>query len=225
MRALPGGTAFRMAGGIKKTPQPGDANMTAGILPKDLERRVHMKYTTERKEEQGQILYYKPYPTEMRRQLSPLSIALRIILVVVLIAATIIFACRAEDVYAKGWILCKDYVLIRIAPSRGAQECGQLDPGDEIEIDGETADGFAHIVSPCDGWVWAGNITFAQVEKIDDVMTVVAKKQVACRRWIDGPQIDGNKWAKNGTEVKVFYMSEEWAVTSRGYIKSEWLEV
>jgi len=184
-----------------------------------------MKYNTEKKEEQGQIHFYAPYPEEMRKKLSPFSIALRIILVVVMLAAVIIVASRAEDVYAKGWILCKDYVLIRTTPSRSASECGQLDPGDEIEIDGETADGFAHIVSPCDGWVWAGNITFAQVEKIDDTMVVVARKQVACRRWIDGPQIEDNKWAKNGTEVKVFYMSEEWAVTSRGYIRSEWLEV
>ena len=118
-----------------------------------------------------------------------------------------------------------DYVMIRATPSRNAAEAGQLDPGDEVETDGKKENGFAHIVSPCDGWVWAGNITYAEVEKVNDTMVVVAKRQVACRRWIDGPQIKGREWAKNGTEVKVFYMSEEWAVASRGYIQSEWLEV
>ena len=57
---------------------------------------------------------------------------------------------------------------------------------------------------------------------------VTAKNRVACRRWVDGPQAEINgkpSWLVNGSEVKIFYMSEEWACTSRGYIKSEWLEV
>ena len=183
------------------------------------------KYSTQRTEGQGQILCYVPYQGPRKPKLSKFSIILRCILVALMIAAVAIVASQAEEVYAKGWILCKNYVIIRTTPSRNATPAGQLDPGDEIEIDGETDSGFAHIVSPCDGWVWAGNITFAKVEKVNDIMVVVARKQVACRRWIDGPQISGREWAQNGTEVKVFYMSDEWAVTSRGYIQSEWLEV
>ena len=188
---------------------------------------THQKdYTTQGKSEQGQILCYRPYPPEMmKKKMHPVSIVLRVILILVMIMAVIVITARAEEVYAKGWILCKDYVMIRTTPSRNAEPAGQLDPGDEVEIEGETADGFAHIVSPCDGWVWAGNITFSRVEEIRGTMVVVARKQVACRRWIDGPQIDGRRWAKNGAEVMVYYMSEEWAVTNRGYIQSEWLEV
>ena len=56
----------------------------------------------------------------------------------------------------------------------------------------------------------------------------VAKSRVACRRWVNGPQIEDNgrpRWLVNGSNVSVFYIAEGWAVTSRGYIQSEWLEV
>ena len=53
----------------------------------------------------------------------------------------------------------------------------------------------------------------------------VAKKQVACRRWIGGPQVEGHPWIRNGETCQVFVMADGWAVTSRGYIKSEWLEL
>ena len=51
----------------------------------------------------------------------------------------------------------------------------------------------------------------------------VAKKRVACRKWIGGPQTS-MPWLKNGSDVDVFYMADGWAITSRGYIQSEWLE-
>ena len=132
---------------------------------------------------------------------------------------------HAETVYATGYILCKDYLLIREWASRKAPEIGQLDPGDSIEIDGKTKDGFAHIVSPMDGWVWAGNIVFSPVEEIGRSAYVTAKKRLAARRWVDGPQVEGRPWLISGSEVTVYWMSDEWAVTSRGYLRSEWLEV
>jgi hypothetical protein len=153
---------------------------------------------------------------------------LTLILVVLICLASYIVGTElnrvhAETVYAKQYILCKDYVIIRNWPSRSATEAGQLDPCDEIEIDGKTKNGFAHIVSPTDGWVWAGNIVGSQPEKTDCLAFVTAK--LACRRWVDGPQIESRPWLYCGSEIRVFYISDEWAVTSRGYVKSEWLEV
>ena len=52
----------------------------------------------------------------------------------------------------------------------------------------------------------------------------VAPTRVACRRWMNGPRTQ-NPWLMNNSLVQVFYMTEEWAVTSRGFIRSEWLEV
>ena len=155
-------------------------------------------------------------------------LALILVLVIALASYTVateINRAHAETVTTNAWILCKDYVMIRMWPSKRATEVGQLDPCDEIEIDGKTKDGFAHIVEPVDGWVWAGNIVFSEPEQIGSLAFVTAKNRLACRRWVDGPQVESRPWVINGSEVRVFYMCDEWAVTSRGYVRSEWLEV
>ena len=185
-----------------------------------------MNYNTNEDNSKGPVFMYRPYPPEKRKtKLNKFQITLRVILAAVIIAAVIIFACRAEDVYAKGWIICEDYVQIRQWASRNATSIGQLDPGDEIEIDGKTESGWAHIVSPCDGWVWAGYITFSEPQKIDAPGVVTAKKRVAARRWCDGPNVDSKPWLISGSEVRIYWMCDDWALTNRGYVKSEWLEV
>ena len=161
---------------------------------------------------------------------SPFTKALAVILAALLLfasytVATEINRAHAETVFATQYILCKNYVLVRMWPSRKATEVGQLDPCDEIQIDGKTDSGFAHIVSPCDGWVWAGNIVSSPVEKVDRPAYVTAKKRLACRKWVDGPQVDEKPWMITGSECRVYYMDSEWAVTSRGYVKVEYLEV
>ena len=159
----------------------------------------------------------------------PITKALTIILAVVVLFAvyslqTEWLNAKAERTVTEAWILCSDYINIRMWPSKKATSVGQLDPCDEIEVDGRTKDGFAHIVSPVDGWVHAGYITFSKPEAIGETYSVCAKKRVACRRWIDGPKVDRRPWLINGSEVQVLFMSDDWAVTSRGYVKSEWLE-
>ena len=161
---------------------------------------------------------------------SPLTKALLIVLAAVLFFAAYTVAdeinrAHAETVFADGWILCKSYVVIRMWPSRNATDIGQLDPCDRIEIDGKTKDGYAHIVSPCDGWVHAGYITFSQPQQVNATGIVTAKKRVAARRWCDGPQVAEKPWLITGSEVKIYWMSDDWALTNRGYVKAEYLEV
>jgi hypothetical protein len=178
------------------------------------------------KNESGQILYYRPYPAEAyKKKKSVFSIVLRCIFAIVLILALIVTVGRSEEFNGQRWIICKDYVMIRAWPSRSATEAGQLDPGDEVEIDKQKKKGFAHIVDPVDGWVWAGNLTESPPVEINAYGFVIARKRVACRRWVNGPQIKSNPWAQTGTMIWVFWMSEDWAVTSRGYIQSKWLEI
>lgn len=161
------------------------------------------------------------------------SIAKKIVIIAICIAvglasyniASRINDAHAETVTATGYIMCKSYVMIRMWPSRKAQEIGQLDPCDTVEIDGRTKDGYAHIVAPCDGWVWAGYITFSEPKKIDAPGVVTAKKRVAARRWCDGPNVDSKPWLISGSEVRIYWMCDDWALTNRGYVKSEWLEV
>ena len=160
---------------------------------------------------------------------SPFTKALVLILAAVLLFASYTIAteinrAHAETVYATGYILCKDYVIIRQWASRHATEIGQLDPCDEVEVDGRTKDGFAHIVAPMDGWVWAGNIVFSPVEEVNRPAYVTAKKRVACRKWCDGPTVDERPYLITGSEVKIYWLSQDWAITHRGFVKTEWLE-
>ncbi|MBQ1777932.1 MAG: SH3 domain-containing protein, partial [Acidaminococcaceae bacterium] len=113
---------------------------------------------------------------------SPLTKVLVLILAAVLLfasytVATEIDRAHAEEITTQGYILCKSYVVIRQWASKRATEIGQLDPAEPIEIDGKTKDGYAHIVAPCDGWVWAGYITFSEPQKIDAPGVVTAKKR------------------------------------------------
>lgn len=125
------------------------------------------------------------------------------------------------------WVMCKSYVNVRMNPSKGSAEIGRLDAGDEFETDGTVRDGFIRVcgVGEGEGWVFAGYTVDEQPVKTDERYVCVANSRVACRRWAEGPQIKGKAgWLYNGTDVKVYYRTSEWALTSRGYIASEWLE-
>lgn len=177
------------------------------------------------KERSPLVMHHKNYTTYR-----PLTKALSLILVAVALFAgyaigTEINRVHAESVYATEYILCRTYTNIRMWPSRSATEIGRLDPGDTVEIDGRTKDGWAHIVAPCDGWVHAGYLSASEPRKVDQTGVVVARNRVAARRWIDGPQVDEKPWLINGSEVTIYWMSDDWACTSRGFIQSEWLEV
>ena len=153
---------------------------------------------------------------------------------IIILAAVLLFAsytvateidrAHAEEITTPGYILCKSYVLIRMSPSRKAPEIGQLDPAEPIVIDGKTRAGFAHIVEPCDGWVWAGYITFSEPKQVNTTATVTAPKRVYCRKWCDGPTVDERPYLITGSEVKVYWLSQDWAITNRGFVKTEWLE-
>lgn len=56
-----------------------------------------------------------------------------------------------------------------------------------------------------------------------DTYVCVAKNRVACRKWMNGPKT-ATPWLRNGSTVQVFFIAGDWAITSRGYIRSEWLE-
>lgn len=157
---------------------------------------------------------------------------LAVLLIIALIIAAI-FAVRAEtdDQLVTCWAMCKpgSRVTIRRNPDKDSAETGYLECGDDFRTDAESRNGWIRCYGAGEGgWVYQGYVVTEPVEKIGEQYVCVAKRQVACRRWMGGPQIvvNGKKqWLKNGENVDVFCMSDGWAVTSRGYIKAEWLEV
>ena len=188
-----------------------------------------MNYNMEGKKIEGQICGYRPYPAESRKKIHPVSIALRVILVAVIIAAVVILACRAEDTTITCWALCQpgDHVNLRIDPKKDSESVGWLECGDSFQTDGDNRNGWIHVLDAgdCDCWIYCGYVVTEQPEEINENYVVVARDKLACRRWVNGPQIESRKWLKNGTNVQVFYIAEGWAVTNLGYMQTEWLEV
>ena len=136
----------------------------------------------------------------------------------------------AEERTVKVWILCKpgSRVIVRRTPEKNAQEVGSLEACDWFMTDAKSANGYIRafgIGEYGEGWVYCGNVVTEEPVAVFERYCCVAKKRAALRRWVDGPQVAGSPWLVNGSTVEVFYTAEGWACTSRGYIKSEWLEV
>jgi hypothetical protein len=133
------------------------------------------------------------------------------------------------------WVLCQpgDHVNLRIDARRDSKSVGWLECGDEFETDGTSRNGWIRVLDAgeCACWIYSGYVVTdepVRIEEGEQNYVCVARERVACRRWVDGPQIRINgrlSWLKNGSDVSVFYIAGDWAVTSRGYIRAEWLEV
>ena len=141
------------------------------------------------------------------------------------------FGMAAEKTFVC-WTLCQPggQVNLRMEPTKESKSVGWLECGDSFETDGESRNGWFRVLNrgECECWIYCGSVVTQEPEPIGENYVCVAKNRVACRRWVDGPQIEDNgrpRWLVNGSNVSVFYIAEGWAVTSRGYIMTEWLEV
>ena len=134
----------------------------------------------------------------------------------------------ADIVYA----LCKpgDIVHVREFPTSKASQAGFLDCGDPVETDWEIKKdnhggewlrvyGFEG-----DAWVSAKYLSPSPVTVPTEECHayVCSIGRVAVRRAPNGKR---TKWAYNGDEFRVLAMTDEWILTTRGYIKSEFVEV
>lgn len=152
-----------------------------------------------------------------------------LLLVVAVIGFAVGSCCKGEDQLATCWVMCKpgSRVSVRLEPSKKSPEIGFLECGDSFQTDGESIDGWISClgVGETNGWIYCGYVCTEKPEIIGERYVCVAKKQVACRKWIGGPKIEAKSWLKNGQNVYVFCIGDGWAVTSRGYVRSDWIEV
>ena len=137
--------------------------------------------------------------------------------------------CRAaEEKQIRCWVMCRpgSQVNVRRTPERSAEAVGYLEVGDWFMTDAKSRNGFIRcygIGEYGEGWIYCGYVVTEEPEAVFGTHVCTATKRVACRKWIGGDQ-ESLPWLKNGSTVQVFYMADGWAVTSRGYIRSEWLE-
>jgi hypothetical protein len=159
--------------------------------------------------------------------------------ILIIVAAVAFWAgstfAEEEDGLATVYVMCDPrpgrYVHVRRKPSADSMELGRLECGDSFLTDGESKNGWIHccnIGENCGGWVYSGFVTVEKPEMVMQQYCSVSRAKLIIRRWQGGPQvvIDGKKqYLKNCEDVTVFCIADGWACTSRGYIKSEFLEV
>lgn len=149
----------------------------------------------------------------------------RFVALVLLIAAiTAAFSGLCED--HRVFILCdpKTPVNVRIKPKMGTKITGRFDFGDWVETDGKEKNGFIHVYAgdAGEGWIHTGYVVEDQPEKVTARASVAANGRVMSYRRIGGRRYH---WLNVGDEVKVLALSDEWAVTNKGYVRTKYLEV
>ena len=160
------------------------------------------------------------------------KIVAAVVLVALIIVATVALTlsfCKGEERLVTVYTLCKpgSQVIVRRTPAKNAIEVGYLEVGDSFLTDGSSSNGYIRcygIGEYGEGWVYCGFVTEYEPEPVFETYCCVAKSRVACRRWMNGPKTS-LPWLTNGSDVQVFYIAGDWACTSRGYIKAEYLEV
>ena len=136
------------------------------------------------------------------------------------------FTAVAED--RQVFVFCnpKTSVNIRKTPRKGSEVSGRLDFGDWVMTDGKKKNGFLHVIKITEdgeGWIFAGYVIDDQPVKMERARaTVSATGRVMSYRWVKGRK---NGWVNNCEDVKVLALSEDWAVTDHGYIRTKYLEV
>lgn len=132
----------------------------------------------------------------------------------------------AEE-YMEAWVICQpnDYVNVRMNPSKRSTVVGYAEAGDEILVSDMEKNGFVCCYSigesSC-GWIHKGYVVYEKPVKVDVTATVASNKRLAARKYIGGK---ARKWLKNQDEVTVYWMTDEWCVTNKGFVMTKYLEV
>lgn len=175
----------------------------------------------------------------MQRKQRMILIALMCAVILAGIVYKIAYAVTMEAINGQTitcWVLCKPndpedgghYVNARIAPSTSCRAVGYLENGDSFETDAESHNGFLRaygIGENGTAWIYAGFVVTEEPEIINERYVCVSNARVAIRRWMGGPRVAGGGWLTNGSNVYVYAVADGWAITNRGYIMAEYLEV
>lgn len=122
------------------------------------------------------------------------------------------------------YVLVQSELNVRAGPSLGSQIYGRLFTGDAVQVTKTYRDWCYLEGLPSEeghGWISSKYIVDDPVTEMDKVpATIQANGRVAIRDSVDGKRI---AWAHPGDVAYVYGTSDLWAVTDRGYIKTEYL--
>ena len=132
---------------------------------------------------------------------------------------------KAEDGIC--WVLCEknSYVNVREKPRRNSEIVATAYCGLKVKTDGKTRSGYIHLIDMAaeetTGWINAAYIVDEEPQVIDCALRIRAQGRVACRKMPGGKVIG---WVHDGDVVTVYCVAGGWAVTDRGYIRTEFIE-
>lgn len=157
-----------------------------------------------------------------------------LIVLVSIILALVIDLCigylrvaMAEDADGQAWVLChpESHVCLRANPRKSSPDFGSAVCGTHLMTDSSEKNGYLHVVDLASeresGWISLRYVVFDEPSEVNAVFRIRSDGRVACRRYIGGKII---RWLNDGDSVTVYWMSDSWAVTDNGYIRSEFLE-
>lgn len=158
----------------------------------------------------------------MKRKIVFIVIGGIFIAIFALIALTIYNDCFAEEYY----VLCRPgvEVNVRYSPRKGSEIIGNLECGDAVQTDGKEKNGFVHVTGLTfeysEGWIYKGLLIAERPYVKEWQCQIVTGTRVAARHYIGGKR---KGWIKPGQTVTVYAVGAEWSITSRGYVKTEFL--
>lgn len=132
----------------------------------------------------------------------------------------------AEDLW-EVYVVCQpgDYVNVRAKPSRKSEAVGYADGGDSVLIDGAERNGYLrcyYIGEMGVGWIHKGYVVYDKPERVSITAKVNSKGRVIARKYVGGKR---RAWLKKNDEVKVYWLSDDWCVTNKGFVKTKYLEM
>ena len=131
----------------------------------------------------------------------------------------------AESEYTEAYVLCEDYVNIRIKPTKKSESIGRFECGEKIWLDGKKRNGYLHCVDLSlesdTGWIHSGFVVYDEPQRMNQSAVIVSKGRLAARKYVNGKR---TRWLKPLASLKVYWWSDDWCVTNCGYVQSKYLE-
>jgi len=152
-----------------------------------------------------------------------------ILLMVAVVAAAVLVTtpASADDTITMYCICTDSRVNVREQPSTKAHIGGYLEFGWDVQVSGEVKDKSGTTWYRIDGMTEAGTgyvcsnyLITSKPEKVNLEATVRASGRVATYKRVDGKR---KGWAKAGSKLTISVYSDDWCLTNKGYIRTEYL--
>lgn len=148
----------------------------------------------------------------------------KLILALIIIAIIAILSVSVAHADHMGFILCNPdtTVNMRFEPRKTGTVVACMECGDPVRLDGGKYGEWLHVVTGDENGAWVHQGYVVDIKVTVETRQARAKTKVRTRNMVRG-RLTGT--LRKGQEVTVYAYSEECCFTSKGYIKTKYLEV